>query len=58
MQARLRAFLTDEAGATAIEYGLIVSLMTIVCIAGFVALGSGSGGMWDKVGGSIGAALK
>ena len=58
MPAPVKPFLQDERGATAIEYGLILSLMTIVCIAGFVALGSGSGGMWDNIGSLLGGALR
>ena len=58
MRALLTPFLRDESGATVIEYGLILSLMTIVCIAGLMALGSGSGGMWDTIGGLLGAALR
>ncbi len=57
MRALLTPFLQDESGATVVEYGLIVSLMTIVCIAGFIALGSGNDGMWDRINGLIGAAL-
>ena len=33
-------FLKDESGATAIEYGLIASLIAIAIIAGASALGS------------------
>ena len=32
-------FLKDESGATAIEYGLIVSLIAVVIIAGVTAVG-------------------
>lgn len=35
----LRAFLSDESGATAIEYGLIVALMAVGCIAAFTVFG-------------------
>ncbi|MDR3494271.1 MAG: Flp family type IVb pilin [Ancalomicrobiaceae bacterium] len=34
------AFIKDESGATAIEYGLIASLIAIAIIAGATALGS------------------
>jgi pilus assembly protein Flp/PilA len=33
-------FLKDESGATAIEYGLIASLIAVAIIAGATALGS------------------
>lgn len=58
MRALLRQFLQDQSGATAIEYGLILSLMTIVCIAAFMTLASDSGGMWGNVGGKVGGALR
>lgn len=58
MPSSLIRFLKDEKGATVVEYGLIVSLMTIACIAAFVALGAGSDGMWNRVRDLIGAALR
>jgi len=36
----LSRFLQDETGATAIEYGLIVSLISIVAIAAYSQVGS------------------
>jgi pilus assembly protein Flp/PilA len=35
----LYRFLKDESGATAIEYGLIAALVSVVIIAGLTALG-------------------
>ncbi|MBX9759319.1 MAG: Flp family type IVb pilin [Beijerinckiaceae bacterium] len=58
MQAHLTAFWGDESGVTAIEYGLILSLMTIACIAAFMALGAGSDGMWLKLQTKAGGALR
>ena len=37
---RLWALARDERGATAIEYGLIGSLMVVVCIAAFDLVGT------------------
>ncbi len=37
---RLRRFLCDESGATAIEYGIIVSLITMTAIFSITALGT------------------
>ena len=39
----------DEAGATAIEYGLIASLIGVAIIAGFQALGTSLSGTFAKV---------
>lgn len=58
MLSYLAAFTSDERGATAIQYGLIVSLMTIVLVAGLVALGGGNGAMWGSVESKVGGALR
>jgi pilus assembly protein Flp/PilA len=39
----------DERGATAIEYGLIVSLIAVAAMVGMTKLGGGSNGMWTKI---------
>jgi len=46
----------DQRGATAIEYGLIASLIIIAMIAGLQAMGGGSSGMWGKLQNSVEAA--
>ncbi|MEQ7874842.1 Flp family type IVb pilin [Sphingomonas sp. ASV193] len=38
-----------DKGATAIEYGLIASLIVIAMMGGLSALGGGSSGMWGKI---------
>ncbi len=45
----LKRFLKDESGATAIEYGLILALLTLAMIAGLTALGGGNTGKWESV---------
>ncbi|MFC4273199.1 Flp family type IVb pilin [Sneathiella chungangensis] len=35
----IRSFVTDESGATAIEYGLIAALVALVGVVAFTALG-------------------
>jgi pilus assembly protein Flp/PilA len=37
-----RSFVRDEDGATMIEYGLMVALIAVVCIAAVTALGTGA----------------
>ncbi len=49
IRRNLRGLLADERGATAIEYGLIASLIIIAMMGGLTALGGGAGGMWTKV---------
>jgi Flp/Fap pilin component. len=56
MQA-IRAFITDEAGATAIEYGLLAGLVAVALLSSFVVfgdalvnlLGFGTGGAADAI---------
>lgn len=44
MRALISRFLADEAGATALEYGLIIALVFLVALAGITAFaGAGSG---------------
>jgi pilus assembly protein Flp/PilA len=40
MPSFLSSFVKDESGATAIEYGLIVSLISIAAIAAFTTVGT------------------
>ncbi|MEE1878230.1 Flp family type IVb pilin [Altererythrobacter litoralis] len=39
----------DNSGATAVEYGLIVSLIVIACIGGMNTFANSSDGMWTNV---------
>lgn len=45
--------LTDQKGATAIEYGLIASLIVIAMMGGLQALGGGAGGMWTRIASNV-----
>ncbi|PKB25677.1 pilus assembly protein Flp/PilA [Novosphingobium kunmingense] len=47
----------DDRGATAIEYGLIVAMIAIACIAAFDKLGNGANGSLAGVMGKIGSVL-
>ena len=42
-------FIRDEAGTTAIEYGLIGSLISVVCIAGMTFVGAQLQGIYNAV---------
>ena len=46
-------FLKDESGATAIEYGLIASLIGVAIIAGVRALGTKLSGTFANVAGNL-----
>jgi pilus assembly protein Flp/PilA len=45
----MRRLRTDKRGATAIEYGLLVALISIAMMGGLKTLGGGAGGMWTKI---------
>ncbi|MFN3888812.1 MAG: Flp family type IVb pilin [Beijerinckiaceae bacterium] len=55
---RVTRFLLAEEGATAIEYGLIMSLVTLVVISGMILMGAGATGMWGKLETQAGGALR
>ena len=39
----------DTRGVTAVEYGMIASLIIIAMVGGLQALGGGTNGMWGKI---------
>ncbi|MFA5968387.1 MAG: Flp family type IVb pilin [Sphingomonas sp.] len=49
MTAFLRTLLASTRAATAVEYGLIVSLIVIVMVTALVDLGSTTSSMWNNV---------
>ena len=53
----LKEFWIDESGATAIEYGLIGSLIAVAIIGGFSALASAVSHLWGDNNSAIGAGL-
>jgi pilus assembly protein Flp/PilA len=42
-----------QRGATAIEYGLIASLIVVAMIGALNSMGGGVGGMWFRLGSTI-----
>ncbi|HEX2764065.1 MAG TPA: Flp family type IVb pilin [Allosphingosinicella sp.] len=46
---KLSHLLHDTKGATAIEYGLIISLIVLGMLAGVSVLGDRAGGMWGNM---------
>lgn len=53
----LQRLLRDTRGATAIEYGLIVSLIVIAIIGAMQNFGNASQGMWGRVETAIAAVM-
>ena len=45
----LRNFIKNEDGATMVEYGLMLALIAIVCIAAVTLIGSGASTSFDVV---------
>jgi pilus assembly protein Flp/PilA len=45
----LRSFAANESGTTAIEYGLIASLIFLVIVGGVTAAGGATGALFDLV---------
>jgi pilus assembly protein Flp/PilA len=50
MNKHLKRFLTDENGATAIEYGLIAALIAVVLIASMNTMSTKIKGTFTKIG--------
>ena len=49
MRNFINRFAKDESGATAIEYGLIAALISVVIITALLTIGPKVAGMFDKV---------
>ena len=50
-------FLVDEEGVTAIEYGLLASLIAVVCLAAFQATGTSLAALYATWSAAVAAAL-
>ncbi|HYD26538.1 Flp family type IVb pilin [Brevundimonas sp.] len=57
MRALLSRFRTDEGGATAIEYGLIIALVFLVALAGISAFAGAGTGTFNEAMGKLAAAI-
>jgi pilus assembly protein Flp/PilA len=53
MWITMKRILTDEQGATAIEYGLIASLIAVAIIAGATALGTSLNSTFQSISSDI-----
>ena len=56
MRAKIKAFLKDETAATAIEYGLIAALISIVIIAALQLTGNSLKLVFNNVGSTLSSA--
>lgn len=50
MLTKIRRFIRDEKGATAIEYGLIAALIAVVVIGALTILGTSLDATFDSIG--------
>ncbi|MGJ8537372.1 MAG: Flp family type IVb pilin [Parasphingopyxis sp.] len=55
MKNWVRNILHDERGATAVEYGLIVSLIVISMVGALAVLGNSTTTMWNDVSNEVSA---
>jgi len=53
MRTQLKTFLENQAGATAIEYGLIAALIAVVIITGVTAVGTSLSTTFNTISGSL-----
>ena len=49
MEKILRAFVRDNTGATAVEYGLILALIVIAMMASLTNVANTTSGMWNNI---------
>jgi len=49
MKKRFAAFVNDESGATAIEYGLIAGIVSIAIITAFAAFGDDLSAVFESI---------
>jgi len=57
MKNLVSRFLANEEGVTAIEYGLIAALISVVCIAAMTAAGQSLLAVYQRIGGALAGAL-
>lgn len=52
-----RTLRRDQSGATAVEYGLIIALISIAALGAMKVLGGDNGGAWDRMADNVVNAL-
>ncbi len=55
MKSLISRFAKDESGATAIEYGLIAGLLSVVIVAAVTATGTSVTGIFTNISGKLDA---
>ena len=57
MQNLITRFFQDESGVTAIEYGLIAALISVVCITAMTTAGTQLNAVYTSISGHLATAL-
>ena len=57
MQNLVNRFFQDESGVTAIEYGLIAALISVVCITAMTTAGTQLNAVYTSISGHLATAL-
>ena len=57
MQKFLSRFVKDESGAALVEYGILVGLIAVVCIAAVTLLGTTINGVFNTINADLTLAL-
>ncbi len=57
MKALFSRFIKDESGVTAIEYGLIAALISVVVIGTMTTVGTNLNAVYGAIGTALGGAL-
>ena len=50
---KIRNFFKDECGATMVEYGLMVALIAMVCVAAVAFIGTNLSTLFNNIAGSL-----
>lgn len=58
MAGLIRRFVRNDAGATAVEYGLMIAVMSLAIVAGVGDAGGKIGSLWDDIGSRLVKVLK
>lgn len=53
LMTQVKQFVQDEEGASAVEYGVLVALIIVVCIATIKAIGNNLNASFEKVNNAI-----
>jgi len=53
MLTKIKNFVREEEGASAVEYGLLVALIAVAIITAVTALGTNLSGLFTKVAGQV-----